>query len=489
MYYFTGIPYLPHAIVQALDASLEYHRGVALTICVSAVIHVAGHLSNITHIILACDSKDNITRHLATLMFHDVGLPRTQTSTSYNANGIQAAQSIAFITGVLLCLILAAIALSSRENVRRTRFNLFWYLHNVLFASFFVCLCVHAAQGFLKYQTNVNNHDPKRCLSVLMHGQNDTTSPCHAAPRFAGIGPEAWKWACVPLAIYLMERGLRIWRYFHRCTVTKLIKHSSHVLEIQMQKKGFKYGLGEWVFLHCQNVSTLEWHPFSLTSHPQEDFFSVHIRIVGDWTKKLGQLCEDAGYDAESCKLRMVVDGPYKSPASNVNYYQTIVCIGANIGVTPFVSVLKSFLYRKSDKNKEKRLKKVYFYWICPSMESFEWFKDLIQSVDQDMNECGLGDSIEYNLHLTRGWTTLDIQDIVRKLNDQKDSITGLNRKTNFGRPMWRKLFEKVAKNHQGSKIGVFYCGPTKVADDLNELCRQFSAEGATFVFHQEYFS
>lgn len=32
-------------------------------------------------------------------------------------------------------------------------------------------------------------------------------------------------------------------------------------------------------------VSVSEWHPFTLTSSPDEDFLMVDINCVGDWTK------------------------------------------------------------------------------------------------------------------------------------------------------------------------------------------------------------
>lgn len=52
-----------------------------------------------------------------------------------------------------------------------------------------------------------------------------------------------------------------------------------------MKKRDFKMGPGQYIFLQCPSVSQLEWHPFTLTSAPEEDFFSVHIRVTGDWTE------------------------------------------------------------------------------------------------------------------------------------------------------------------------------------------------------------
>lgn len=51
--------------------------------------------------------------------------------------------------------------------------------------------------------------------------------------------------------------------------------------------------VGQYVFLNCPAISQLEWHPFTMTSAPEEDFFSVHIRSVGDWTEKLISMVEN----------------------------------------------------------------------------------------------------------------------------------------------------------------------------------------------------
>lgn len=44
---------------------------------------------------------------------------------------------------------------------------------------------------------------------------------------------------------------------------------------------------GQYIFLQCPAISQLEWHPFTLTSAPEDDFFSVHIRSVGNWTEAI----------------------------------------------------------------------------------------------------------------------------------------------------------------------------------------------------------
>ena len=39
---------------------------------------------------------------------------------------------------------------------------------------------------------------------------------------------------------------------------------------------------GQYLFLHCPQVSATEWHPFTISSSPEERHFSVHIRCRAD---------------------------------------------------------------------------------------------------------------------------------------------------------------------------------------------------------------
>ena len=55
-------------------------------------------------------------------------------------------------------------------------------------------------------------------------------------------------------------------------------------------------------------LAVLEYFTTGMESFYIDLVSSVHIHIVGDWTKKLAQLCED---DNSSKSLRLAVDGPF----------------------------------------------------------------------------------------------------------------------------------------------------------------------------------
>ena len=44
----------------------------------------------------------------------------------------------------------------------------------------------------------------------------------------------------------------------------------------------------------CLEISSNEYHPFTLTSAPQEESLKLHIRAVGPWTKELRRAYGDA---------------------------------------------------------------------------------------------------------------------------------------------------------------------------------------------------
>lgn len=87
---------------------------------------------------------------------------------------------------------------------------------------------------------------------------------------------------------------------------------------------------------------------------------------------------------------RIAIDGPFGTASEDVFSHEVGLLVGAGIGVTPFASILKSVFYKLTQEGSNLKLKKMYFYWICPNPDSFEWFADLVNSVEQQMQDKGL---------------------------------------------------------------------------------------------------
>ncbi|KAJ2740091.1 hypothetical protein GGI20_005989 [Coemansia sp. BCRC 34301] len=136
------------------------------------------------------------------------------------------------ITGHIMTLCMLIMGITGVSKFRRKHFNVFWNLHHL----------------FVVY--------------------------------FAGL-------------VYLFERLSREFRASWRSRemrVQKVILHPGKVIEVQFRKpRAFKGLAGQYAFLNCPAVSTQQWHPFTLTSAPEEDYVSMHVRVAGDWTKAFAE--------------------------------------------------------------------------------------------------------------------------------------------------------------------------------------------------------
>eukprot|EP01137_Pigoraptor_chileana_P024879 Opistho-2@93528 len=437
------------SVVRLLDKNLRFHKICAWTILIFAISHTGAHLENFYNL------ANNPTVGLC-------GVPAGTTMEDIMWT------TVAGATGQILLIVMFLMYSSSMEIIRHSFFEVFWFTHH-LFVVFFILLCVHGAGGLIKAGTNCTDY-------------NDMTT-C----TYKGGGPKYWMWVVGPLGLYVLERSVRFWRSQQETIVSKVIQHPSKVIEIQIKKRGFHAEPGQYIFVHCPKISPLEWHPFTLTSAPEEDFCSVHIRVVGDWTESLAKALgcnferrKDGEAATDEVKLsgvlpHVAIDGPFGTPSEDVFQFEVAVCVGAGIGVTPFASVLKSIWYRLQNPTATLKLRKVYFVWICREKEAFEWFSDLLDAMEQHLIETGNAEFLDARIYLTESLKADDVKNIMMHNDAATDTITGLRAKTLFGRPHWEKIFGDVADAHHGTDIGVFFCGPKILSTQLHINCNRFT--------------
>ncbi|CAL0302723.1 unnamed protein product [Lupinus luteus] len=275
------------------------------------------------------------------------------------------------------------------------------------------------------------------------------------------------------------------------------------------------------------------WHPFSITSAPGDDYLSVHIRALGDWTTELrnrfAQACEPQTTQTRRGSLlrmetkaypdsnpnpdlssqtrypKIMIKGPYGAPAQKYKRYDVLLLIGLGIGATPMISILKDLLnnmkmespqHDSSDDiaeyNSKKGPQRAYFYWVTREQASFEWFKGVMDDIaeyDQD----GI---IDMHNYLTSVYEEGDARSaliaMIQKLQHAKNGVDVVSEsriRTHFSRPNWKKVFSQLSTTHENSRIGVFYCGSPTLTKTLMNLCKEFSLNSSTrFQFHKENF-
>lgn len=286
------------------------------------------------------------------------------------------------------------------------------------------------------------------------------------------------------------------------------------------------YKAGQWLFLNCPSVSAHQWHPFTITSCPFDPYVSVHVRQVGDFTRSLA---DALGAGQQQAKLydeldpmgmyeialengqempRIRIDGPYGAPAEDVLDNEIAILIGTGIGVTPWASILKNIWHMRLAPNPPRRLRRVEFIWVCRDTTSFEWFQALLSSLEDQTiamsSPSAVGEGAEFLRIHTYLTQTLDVDTanniVLNSVGTDKDPLTELNTRTNFGRPDFDKLFvgmrEGILKGaylkglEQQSKtdVGVYFCGPNAAARDIKRACAKATGSGVKFKFWKEHY-
>ncbi|KAF7228416.1 NADPH oxidase 1 isoform X1 [Nothobranchius furzeri] len=472
-----------------MDRNLTFHKLVAYMIALMTAIHMVAHLLNVEWY---NNSRQGVYDELSTTLSDLADMENTTylnpiRTTNLNPQQIPlyfAFTSIAGLTGIIITLALILMITSSMEVIRRSYFEVFWYTHH-LFVIFFAGLVIHGIGGIVRRQSNMEEHNFTLCKDQADDWGKIPECP---NPEFEGGPAATWMWVLGPMIIYAAERLLRLIRYVQNVQYRKIVMRPSKVLELQLVKKGFKMEVGQYIFLNCPAISQLEWHPFTMTSAPEEDFFSVHIRSAGDWTDKLIEIMQKLPEGAQGPK--MGVDGPFGTASEDVFDYEVSMLVGAGIGVTPFASILKSIWYRFKDNDPKLRTRKIYFYWLCRETHAFEWFADLLQLLEKEMEQRGLWDFLTYKLFLT-GWDQSHADHVMVHFDEDTDVVTGLKQKTHYGRPSWDKEFEQVRRDNPASVVGMFLCGPAALANVLEKKCGKYSdvdPRRTKFYFNKENF-
>lgn len=412
-------------------------------------------------------------------------------------NLFEFAERIPIWTGLLMVVLMAIAAPLTHPKMRRGNFNAFWLTH-LLFLPFIILIAVHGLAMWV-------------------------------------AKPEAYIWVAPPIVIYFIEKRYRMGNVFGGKTIITHAQLSKEACALFIKKpknfgKGQKFQPGMYMFINIPMISQFEWHPFTISSAPEDSYLSLHIRKAGDWTGALYSIVEKIqarsganldmeGHGSENLSPypSIFVDGPVGAPAQDYSRYREVVFVGAGIGVTPFASILRSIFYQWDSFRCPScahmrfpptfQIRKIYFYWITREQEALTWFTET-------MNQLSEMDT-ENRLEIHNYFSSIKDAKVIEPLQalqkfihntEGQDIVSGLTTKqmTHFGRPNWKREFARIADNHErlervtpiGEKeeIGVFFCGPKPLGNTLHEECTSFNqnktrrVKDVEFDFHSENF-
>uniref|UniRef100_A0A2P2I0U3 NAD(P)H oxidase (H2O2-forming) n=1 Tax=Hirondellea gigas TaxID=1518452 RepID=A0A2P2I0U3_9CRUS len=431
-----------------LDSHIPFHMIVATTALFFSVLHAVGHLVNFYHV--STQPIENLHCLTKEVAFFSDQKPTV---------GFWLFRTITGVTGVILFAVMCIIFIFAHPIIRKKAYKYFWATHQL-----YVLLYIFS----------------------LAHGLARLTGP----PRF-------WMFFIIPGVVYMIDKiiSLRTRYMEHDIIETELLP--SDVVKIKFYRPpNFKYQSGQWVRMACTAFRQSEYHSFTLTSAPHENFLSCHIKAQGPWTWKLRKFFDPHNYiHDEENPPRIRLEGPYGGGNQDWYKFEVAVMVGGGIGVTPYASILNDLVFGTStNRYSGVACKKVYFLWICPTHRQFEWFIDVLREVEKN----DVTDVLEMHIFITQFFHKFDLRTTMLYICEnhfqrlsKRSMFTGLKAINHFGRPDMTAFLKFVQKKHHYvSKIGVFSCGPGPLTKSVSSAVENVNTVRKLpyFIHHYENF-
>ncbi|CAF0736842.1 unnamed protein product [Brachionus calyciflorus] len=222
------------AMFLPIDDFIEIHKIIGVVILIESLIHTVAHFINLD---IVC--KQNKECYLDGLF-------------TWNVN-------LGFPTGIIELILLFIILFFAMSFVRnRGYFQLFYWFHSLTIPWL---------------------------LIMLSHGK------------------VFWRWLLLPGFCYAIEKFLRYKKVnsnkYGDSYITDAIVLPSKVTHLVIKRPPkFHFKPGDYIFINIPAIAIYEWHPFSISSAPENsEFIWLHIKSVGNWTRRLLNFSSSANFD------------------------------------------------------------------------------------------------------------------------------------------------------------------------------------------------
>lgn len=323
-----------------VDSHVKFHKIVAMTALVMTILHTIGHCVNFYHV------TQQPVEHLRCLTKEMQFSGESRPTFFY-----WIFQTVTGLTGLILWILCSVLYVFAHQKVRQRAYSVFWSTHKLYYLIY---------------------------AFTLLHGSSKLTG----SPRF-------WIFFIVPAILFTIDKIMSLQTKLLQLEIFETECLPSDVIGVKFARPpSFKFLSGQWVRVACTAFRPHEFHAFTLTSAPQDDYLSIHVRAQGPWTWKLRSLFDPANLQYNKLlqsKLppRIRIEGPFGGGNQDWYKYEVAVMIGGGIGVTPYASILNDLVFGTStNRHSSVAYKKVYFIWICPSHRNFEWFIDVLRDVE-----------------------------------------------------------------------------------------------------------
>lgn len=324
-------------------------------------------------------------------------------------------------------------------------------------------------------------------LHIMLYCSIIPLTVIHGAPytAFASIA-----WALDLIVRYLVTG---------KSIEAEIVPMSEGITQIRF-KKNFDYAPGQFCFVRIPEIAFMEYHPFSFATAPLEEDTAFAIRSSGDWTKRL----YDHAKNNPKKSLSVQIEGPFGRPSIDLDsgLYKVLVLVCGGIGITPMVSLFNHLILQAENTCNRDSLRKVILVsssrgrafvhsFAAPLQESARRPGMLLSSLMKGACKA-LSDKQATSVYSAEELFQADFYNTSSSNNnndgdetaaEREEGAVGLapNQTVISGRPKFASIFREVAAlcaQEQLSRAGVCVCGPEGLIDEVRDLCKQSRING-----------
>eukprot|EP00658_Telonema_sp_P-2_P071307 TRINITY_DN6058_c0_g1_i2.p1 TRINITY_DN6058_c0_g1~~TRINITY_DN6058_c0_g1_i2.p1 ORF type:complete len:363 (-),score=86.16 TRINITY_DN6058_c0_g1_i2:119-1207(-) len=185
-------------------------------------------------------------------------------------------------------------------------------------------------------------------LLLLFHG-NRICPPGDECPWY--VKQTFWRYILLPGLLFILSKTMSVFPGLFpgsgsaSAKVISIDQRSGKVFHLTTSKV-FEFEAGQYANITSLRLG-LTSHPFTISSHPSDEFLAFNIEMVGAWTTQLAETLA-AGDE-------LLIQGPFGAAAQNATSFSHLVLVGMGVGATPMLSIANEVMHTQHALSAQER--------------------------------------------------------------------------------------------------------------------------------------
>jgi len=292
--------------------------------------------------------------------------------------------------------------------------------------------------------------------------------------------PSTWPFAGVALLVVAFDLVIA-WCNTTAGTLANARIVSRDVTFLSVPRGELQIKPGSYYRVCVPQLSSYEWHPFSVISSNASPNLEFLVKSAGDWTGSLHELVGSKSGASQN----IFIQGPHGSAGSTSTGTgkQTILCVATGIGITPFISHVSSAVDQHTMYHVSSQRDKILgvetphpdtsleLIWVVRDWATIKYLFEYLCQIDSRQQEWDFK-PVSITVHFTGlGNGALSNLILLLAVISRCEQHLSPTFQIKIGRPDFNALLNA----HQGDMVyrgsSVFYCGAGPLGDTIKDMC------------------